>query len=353
MEAFRILLLAVSIGATMAGTLYAGVQAERTRERESASDRIPGASPPRSPSSPSDQVQSASVGASREAPLIEVPTAPEAEEPTAPQGDAQDAADALLEPTDAPSIDALEAAIAEMESEDILLENGFRIGTMTLLPAPDPENQPETEDDEAASAASDEAEGREENEVLAAGPGGTTPTEGTPLTDEPEEAAAENTSGRRVASRRRGRTRRAPRTPPRPPMPRLHPNPGQHTLLVARQMMARNEVVLGSCYRYLSEVFKRAGHHGWRNRRIVYRAEREGPYADLNLIRPGDWLYIVNDPGRTPVGTHSVMFVGWRDRARGYARVISHPGWGAPSAGREGEYDVSMTYRIIRPTLPQ
>ncbi|NIR58369.1 MAG: hypothetical protein GWO02_02030, partial [Gammaproteobacteria bacterium] len=71
----------------------------------------------------------------------------------------------------------------------------------------------------------------------------------------------------------------------------------------------------------------------WRKRRIVYRAERDGPYADLNQIRPGDWLYIVNDPHRTPVGTHSVMFVRWTDRARGYASVISHPGWGAPHAG--------------------
>ena len=73
---------------------------------------------------------------------------------------------------------------------------------------------------------------------------------------------------------------------------------------------------------------------------------------NLALNRPGDWLYIVNDPHRTPVGTHSVMFVRWEDRARGYARVISHPGWFAgPHTGREGTYDVSRTYRIIRPTM--
>ena len=116
-------------------------------------------------------------------------------------------------------------------------------------------------------------------------------------------------------------------------------------------MMASNEMIQGSCYRFLSEVYDRAGHRSWRRRRVVYRQGRTGPYANLDLIRPGDWLYIVNDPGRTPVGTHSVMFVRWEDKARGWASVISHPGWGAPSAGRERTYDVSQTYRIIRPTL--
>ncbi|MBO6938046.1 MAG: hypothetical protein JJ863_23965 [Deltaproteobacteria bacterium] len=146
-------------------------------------------------------------------------------------------------------------------------------------------------------------------------------------------------------------TRRARRTPERPPGPRLHSDPGMHSILTARQMMANGERIQGSCYKYLSEVYTRAGHRSWRKRRIVYRAERDGPYADLDQIRPGDWLYIVNDPHRTPVGTHSVMFVRWTDRANGYASVISHPGWGAPHTGAERTYDLSQTYRIIRPTL--
>ena len=121
--------------------------------------------------------------------------------------------------------------------------------------------------------------------------------------------------------------------------------------MTARRMMASGELIQGSCYKFLSEVYDRAGHRSWRRRRVVYRQGRTGPYADLRLVRPGDWLYIVNDPHRTPVGTHSVMFVRWQDRARGYASVISHPGWGSPSAGRERTYDISQTYRIIRPTL--
>jgi len=160
--------------------------------------------------------------------------------------------------------------------------------------------------------------------------------------EEAEEAAAGEAAAR--AQRRR-------QTPRRPPMPRLHPDPGMHSILVARRMMASGERIQGSCYKYLSEVYERAGHRSWRKRRIVYRAERDGPYADLDQIRPGDWLYIVNNPHRTPVGTHSVMFVRWTDRANGYASVISHPGWGAPHTGAERTYDLSRTYRIIRPTL--
>lgn len=145
--------------------------------------------------------------------------------------------------------------------------------------------------------------------------------------------------------------RRTRRLPTRPPGPRLHSDPGMHSILTARRMMSSDERIQGSCYAYLTEVYARAGHSSWRKRRIVYRRGRTGPYANLDLIRPGDWLYIVTDPSSSPVRTHSVMFVRWEDRARGYARVISHPGWFAgPHTGRESNYDVSQTYRIIRPT---
>lgn len=145
--------------------------------------------------------------------------------------------------------------------------------------------------------------------------------------------------------------RRASRAPEAPIL-RLDSDPGRHVILTARGMMARNETVRGSCYRYLSEVFARAGHDDWRTRTIVHASDREGPYADLSRIRPGDWLYIVNHPETTPMGTHSVLFLGWDDRAHGYARVLQHSGGGSASAGEERTYDVSRTYRIVRPTLP-
>lgn len=229
--------------------------------------------------------------------------------------------EALLEEAPEPAltinIDLRDDADLFPPADDILLPGGLRIGAPDLFPRP--------------------------TEIVL--PGGV--RIGVPAfgSDEEEEADAPEPEETRVVRARRRRE------PPRPPGPRLHSDPGMHSILTARRMMASGERIQGSCYRYLSTVYERAGHSSWRKRRIVYRQGRTGPYADLNLIRPGDWLYIVNDPHRTPVGTHSVMFVRWQDRARGYASVISHPGWGAPHTGRESTYDIRQTYRIIRPTM--
>lgn len=282
MEGIRILLLASSIGATMAGTLYAGVQAERTRAaqelvRAEALSPVPLLAVPEL----IPQIET-----------LEPPVEAHAEAPGEAPLELGAAVPDLRELERLDELDVVNAAIAGVATQDIVLESGVRIGPMI----PDPN-------------------------VVA----------------ELAESAAQRSPRRR-------------RAPARPPGPRLHSNPGQHTVLTARRMIASNELIRGSCYAYLSAVYERAGHRSWRKRTVVYRAEREGPYADLSLIRPGDWLYIVNDPGRTPVGTHSVMFTGWEDQARGYARTISHAGWGPPRAGRERGYDVSQTYRIIRPT---
>ena len=108
------------------------------------------------------------------------------------------------------------------------------------------------------------------------------------------------------------------RIPVRPLGPRLHSDPGIHSIMTARRMMASGEVIQGSCYKFLSEVYDRAGHRSWRRRRVVYRQGRTGPYADLSLVRPGDWLYIVNDP-QPHAGRHPQRDV--RALARSSARI--------------------------------
>lgn len=171
-----------------------------------------------------------------------------------------------------------------------------------------------------------------------------------PLVLRRPERAADHAVQRTFEAPEAPRARRS--APRRTPGPRLDPDPGRHVILTAREMMSRGETVRGSCYAYLSEVFDRAGHEGWRTRSVVFQGSPNGPYADLDVLRPGDWLYIVNNPDTTPVGTHSVLFVGWEDRASGYARTISHAGWAAgASPGRESSYDVTRTYRVIRPRM--
>lgn len=292
-EGARLFLLTALVGAAMAGLIYAGAHAEGAEPARALA--VTPDPPPEAPAPAPAEPDASEPRASRAQPIPEGVDPPDVAELALLDDRDLVAALARLEERDRL------AAIAESNASDIVLDDGVRIGPFTVT---DPNAPPP------------------------AVPPAALPTPPT----------------------KRPRARRPARVPV-PPVPRLHPDPGQHTILVARRMIASGEAIQGSCYRYLSEVFARAGHSGWRKRTIVYRAGRDGPYADLDQIRPGDWLYLVTDPDRTPVGTHSVLFVRWLDRSEGYAETISHAGWGPPRAGRVGTYDVTRTYRIIRPTL--
>ncbi len=139
------------------------------------------------------------------------------------------------------------------------------------------------------------------------------------------------------------------------PTPDPTPEPtaaGRRVVQTAERMVDEGTVVRGSCYRYIDSVFDTAGYRGWGERTTVFRGHREGPYANLDDIQPGDWLWIVNHPELTPVGTHSVLFLGWEDRESGYARVVSYVGGAADRPGDVVGYDVSRTYRIMRAVEP-
>jgi hypothetical protein len=129
--------------------------------------------------------------------------------------------------------------------------------------------------------------------------------------------------------------------------------PARRVLETAERMVDEGVVVRGSCYRFVDTVFDEAGYDSWRRRTNVFRGRRQGPYADLDTIQPGDWLWIVNHPETTPVGTHSVLFVGWEDRAHGYARVYSYVGGGQDRSADFTTYDVTRTYRIQRAIEPE
>lgn len=129
--------------------------------------------------------------------------------------------------------------------------------------------------------------------------------------------------------------------------------PGRRVLETARRMYDEGTVVRGSCYRYVDTVFGEAGYDGWRRRTNVFRGRTSGPYANLDLVQPGDWLWIVNHPELSPVGTHSVIFVAWEDRANGYASVYSYVGGGQERSADLVTYDVSRTYAIQRAVEPE
>lgn len=122
---------------------------------------------------------------------------------------------------------------------------------------------------------------------------------------------------------------------------------GERVLRTARRMVRRRTIVRGSCYDYIERVFRRAGFPASRRER-VFTSPPEGPYAELGLIAPGDWLFIVSRPDLTPPLTHSVIFVRWIDRAAGRAEVVSYAGGDARRPGGLVPYDLTRTYVIAR-----
>lgn len=126
---------------------------------------------------------------------------------------------------------------------------------------------------------------------------------------------------------------------------------GRTVLLTAARMIEEGHIVKGSCYDYIDAVFKEAGHEDWRKREKVYRKAKKGPYVDLDLVEPGDWLWVVSYREGSNIRTHSVLFVAWENRERGIAHVVSHPGQGRAVSGRYQTYDVSETYNITRPSV--
>ena len=122
---------------------------------------------------------------------------------------------------------------------------------------------------------------------------------------------------------------------------------GRRVLIRGRRMVERHEIVRGSCWNWLDTVYRRSGYDPSR-RSVLFASRKKGPYAPLGLLRPGDWIYHVNHSYGDI--EHSGMFVDWLDRKRHIALMLSYGGEGRRKPGRYRPYDITHTYRIIRPT---
>ncbi|HSO20745.1 MAG TPA: hypothetical protein VLT88_14880, partial [Desulfosarcina sp.] len=122
---------------------------------------------------------------------------------------------------------------------------------------------------------------------------------------------------------------------------------GREILETGRSMtLARDEIIRGGCWDYANAVYNRAGYPD-RKRKTVFKSRKAGPYADLGLIQPGDWLYYVNHwYGDIE---HSAIFVDWVDFGAGEGLMLSYGGEKRREPARYMVYDVSHTYMIIRP----
>lgn len=118
----------------------------------------------------------------------------------------------------------------------------------------------------------------------------------------------------------------------------------QHILHTADRMIQRGITTNKGCWDHLDKVYHDAGVP--RSARFqAFNGHRKGPYASLEQIRVGDWLHY-NNLGYG--GEHSGIFIGWVDRSRYIANILSHPGEGRTSSGRYRHYDVSQVWRIVR-----
>lgn len=123
---------------------------------------------------------------------------------------------------------------------------------------------------------------------------------------------------------------------------------GRKILETGRELtLAGSEIIRGGCWDFVNAVYNRAGFPQNKRRVIFKGAKKKGPYADIHLFQPGDWLYYVNHwYGRIE---HSAIFVDWIDYDQKEALMLSYGGEKRNEPARYIPYDLSNVYYVVRP----
>lgn len=101
-------------------------------------------------------------------------------------------------------------------------------------------------------------------------------------------------------------------------------------------------VVQGSCWGFVDAVFKKAGVV----KEKIFSSKESGPYAAIEMLQPGDWIYHINYSFRN-VG-HSAIFVCWKNRKLKQAVTMSYVGMNRSVPGRLDIADLKGVYSIFR-----
>ncbi len=104
-------------------------------------------------------------------------------------------------------------------------------------------------------------------------------------------------------------------------------------------------IVRGSCWDYINTIYHQAGFPA-KKRKVIFKGEKRGSFANLDLVQPGDWLYFVNYSYHK-VG-HSGLFINWIDRKKRLALILSYAGENRKVPARYKVYDISSVYYIVR-----
>ena len=117
-------------------------------------------------------------------------------------------------------------------------------------------------------------------------------------------------------------------------------------LLQGRYMtLIRPEIIKGGCWDYLDAAWTRAGVPR-EARKVVFKSQRNGAYAQADWLRAGDWIYHINY-GYNNL-EHSGMFIGWVDKSQHLGLTLSYAGGHRNEPARYRVYDLSGVYQITR-----
>ena len=124
--------------------------------------------------------------------------------------------------------------------------------------------------------------------------------------------------------------------------------PGERVLKTGYKMAFEDKkVICGSCWDFVDAVYYSAGFPE-EKRYEVFKGKTEGPYADVNLLKPGDWVMHINlEFGNVE---HSDIFVKWADRGSNIALVLDYAGMNRMETGKERKHDLSKIFGIVRPS---
>jgi hypothetical protein len=111
-------------------------------------------------------------------------------------------------------------------------------------------------------------------------------------------------------------------------------------------MVEKRKIIQGSCWDFANAVYNKAGYKP-ELRITPLKSKMKGPYADLDTVKAGDWLYFINHSYRE--SDHSGIFIEWTDVKKKRAVVLSYVGGRKKKPGSYRIYDLKHVYYIIRP----
>jgi len=116
----------------------------------------------------------------------------------------------------------------------------------------------------------------------------------------------------------------------------------QAILKNALKFVEQKKIIVGSCWDYINAIYKESN----ATRVRIFSSKKAGPYANIDAIKPGDWLYHINHSYHNI--EHSGLFITWLDKNRTKALMLSYAGEHKKNPARFRAYDINNTYQIMR-----